>query len=96
MQSQRTALACHLEEVLAGKASLEALLRSPGPLSGVIEPCVHGLHHFLADQDIRAKDPEYRRMQENEMATLIRLLHEGASEGQLAKVSFLGVSESRP
>jgi hypothetical protein len=56
-----------------------------------IESIWHGLEHFMADADIRAKDRRYREMQEGEFAKLIQLLQEGAPPKKLAR-SFLGRS----
>ncbi len=52
-----------------------------------------GLEHFLADADIRAKDDDYREMQEQELDRLIELLQQGASKEQLRRISFLGRSK---
>lgn len=32
------------------------------------------IHHYLADEDIRSRDPEYKLMQENELKKLITYL----------------------
>ena len=52
-----------------------------------------GLAHFLADADIRAKDAEYREMQERELERLIRLLLEGEPPEELRRITFLGRSK---
>jgi hypothetical protein len=86
-----TRLAAQLQGALAGSCSLPALLAGAGaeePLAS----CFHGLQHFVADADIRAKDQDYRQMQEGEMRKLIELLLSGAAPEQLRKVSFLRVS----
>jgi hypothetical protein len=57
----------------------------PG-LSSVIWP---NLEHYLADIDIRERDPAYRAMQDTEMEKLVRLLRAGAPDVELAKVTFL-------
>jgi len=90
MQSKSSDLAMYLERVLERESSLEQLLRSPGSMAMVVEPCAGNLWHFAADQDIRDRDPGYRDMQERAMRRLIELLREGASPEELAKVSFLG------
>jgi hypothetical protein len=58
-------------------------------LLGVIWP---NLEHYLADFDIRDRDPDYRAMQDAEMAKLVRLLRAGAPDDELADISFLGYS----
>ena len=50
------------------------------------------LEHYLADFDIRDRDPDYRAMQDAEMAKLVRLLRAGAPDDELAHISFLGYS----
>jgi len=50
------------------------------------------LAHFLSDTDIRARDEDYRRMQEAELAKLISLLRAGASDAELCRIHFLGDS----
>ncbi len=72
-----------------GDAALEALtqvtaLKMPGlkELSG-------NLHHYIADAEIRARDPGYRELQDSEMSKLIARLR----AGEIAKanqVTFLG------
>jgi hypothetical protein len=57
----------------------------PGPPS-VIWP---NLEHYLADTDIRERDPAYRAMQDAEMDKLVRLLRAGAPDVELVKVTFL-------
>jgi hypothetical protein len=50
------------------------------------------LEHYLADFDIRERDPAYREMQNAEMEKLVRLLRAGAPDAELAKIHFLGYS----
>ncbi len=50
------------------------------------------LEHYLADFDIRERDPDYRAMQDGEMEKLVRLLRSGASDAELTKIHFLGDS----
>ena len=88
-EEQRSALAEYLDGVLEGTASLSALLEEPGSHTEALEPCFHGLHHYLSDEDMRLKSPAYRRMQDEEMKLLIRLLREGASTQHVSRVSFL-------
>ena len=57
----------------------------PG-LPNVIWP---NLEHYLADIDIRERNPAYRVMQDAEMEKLVRLLRAGAPDVELAKVTFL-------
>jgi hypothetical protein len=50
------------------------------------------LEHFLSDADIRARDEDYRTMQEAELAKLVSLLRADAPDSELCKVTFLGYS----
>lgn len=77
---------------MAGELSLKSVLDDPANFKGPASAVYHGLQHFLADADIRAKDSGYRTMQEREMLKLIRLLNAGADANALAKITFLGVS----
>ena len=47
------------------------------------------LEHYLADVDIRERDPAYRAMQDAELAKLVRLLRARAPAVELATVTFL-------
>jgi len=47
--------------------------------------------HYLSDADIRARDAEYRNMQEQEMRRLIEALR-GGNLDVAARISFLGPS----
>lgn len=85
-------LAQKLEAVMAGLLSLESVLDDPTNFEGPAGASFHGLQHFLADADIRAKDSTYRALQEGEMQKLIRLLKSGSDAQALAKITFLGVS----
>jgi hypothetical protein len=53
----------------------------------------HGLQHYFADADIRARDPDYGRMQKQELERLVERLEGRSSPKDLARVSFLGPSE---
>lgn len=85
-------LADALEKVLCGHVELGVVLEQPLRFHPAIESCFHGLHHFLADQDIRSKDPAYRKMQETEMRRLIVLLRSGAAPEEIRRITFLGSS----
>lgn len=86
-------LAQMLESVLAGSLALERVLEDAANFEGEAKASFHGLQHFLADADIRAKDSAYRTMQESEMLKLIHLLKSGADATALSKISFLQVSD---
>lgn len=57
--------------------------------SDVVEVVWENLEHYLADADIRAKDDQYRLMQDSEMVKLITLLRTGGSLRDLARIDFL-------
>ena len=60
------------------------------PLSEVLDVIWQNLEHYLADLDIRERDPAYRGMQDARMVTLIRLLRAGTPHDELAGIAFLG------
>ena len=84
-------LAKDLEEVLAGRLSIDVVLdeRDYWP---ELDACYHGLEHFRGDKNIRAKDARWKEMQEHELRHLISLLRSGASNEKLSEVLFLGYS----
>ncbi|MBD8530576.1 MULTISPECIES: hypothetical protein [unclassified Massilia] len=92
MTKTNEALAAELQCVLDGMAKLQDVLDNPVNQGDELQSCFHGLQHFLADEDIRAKDGAYRQMQEAEMRKLIRLLRSGADCSLLSTVHFLGTS----
>ena len=92
MPIRSESLAEKLEVVLQGVVPLESMLTDTANFDGVAESCLHGLQHFLADADIRARDKSYMAMQENELRKLIKLLRSGADSKALAAVTFLGSS----
>ena len=51
----------------------------------------HNFWHFIADEDIREKDPEYSRMQNNELEKFIRAIEKGEYE-TAQNTTFLGES----
>lgn len=89
MRVTASSLAALLQRVLAGEAPIEAVLERNEIFEGELAGCFHGLQHFAADTDIRAKDAGYREMQEGEMRRLIALLKSGADRATLEKISFL-------
>ena len=50
------------------------------------------LDHFISDYDLRARDPNYKKMQIHELNKLIRLLEAHAADDELLKIHFLGYS----
>ena len=94
MDSPAELLAQNLQSVLERTLRLEAVLEDPRHQQGPLAACFHGLQHFLADEDIRTRDEEYRRMQENEMRKLIRLLRTGADDATLRRITFLGAARA--
>jgi hypothetical protein len=93
MEPSSVALADQLQRVLDGVIQLEDVLEDPDNQGEYLEGCLHGLQHFLSDDDIRAKDADYREMQETEMRKLIALLRSGADRRVLSKIHFLGRSK---
>lgn len=92
MENERRRLAEKLEGVLSGTIDLNAVLHDAPSYGESMKHCYHGLQHYLADSDIRAKDPTYRSMQDSEMLKLIALLRSDVDPTMLSRVSFVGVS----
>ena len=63
-----------------------------GAVAEVLDVIWQNLEHYLADFDIRDRDPAYRAMQEAEMVKLIRLLRADTPDDGLADINFLGRS----
>jgi hypothetical protein len=86
-----SSLATDLEALLEGALAQEDFRRryQAGPTSRVVDVIWGNLEHYLADADIRARDPDYRAMQNDELLRLIRLLREDAPITQLQGVNFL-------
>jgi hypothetical protein len=87
----RSSLAADLEALLEGALTEEdfRLMYQSGPTSTLVDAILGNLEHYLADADIRGRDPEYRAMQNGELLKLIRLLREDAPMAQLQRVNFL-------
>ncbi|OAI56784.1 hypothetical protein AYO49_03585 [Verrucomicrobiaceae bacterium SCGC AG-212-N21] len=88
-------LAQDLELLGSGTLSAEGFrARYKSSQSAVATAVWPYVEHFLADDDIRARDDEYRTMQETELAKLVSLLRAGAPESELRQITFLGYSQS--
>ena len=85
-------LASDLEALFEGALTAEDLRsrNQSGLTSTVVDTIWGNLEHHLADSDLRARDPEYRAMQNGELLKLIRLLRDDAAIVQLRRVNFLG------
>jgi hypothetical protein len=81
---QLDALRAHRLSADSFRVQLPELFSSLG-----LDAVFANLHHYLDDEDIRVRDPEYRAMQEAELAKLISLLRSGASQTRLEEVTFL-------
>jgi hypothetical protein len=89
---KRGELADDLEFLSTGTFSIEAFRAKYERYckeSALLEAIWESLEHYLSDGDIRQRDAGYRRMQEAELKTLIRLLRSAASNTELARISFL-------
>jgi hypothetical protein len=86
-----SSLAADLEALLEGALTEDdfRLRYQSGPPSRVVAVIRGNLEHYLADADIRARDPEYRAMQNGELLKLIRLLRADAPTTQLQRINFL-------
>jgi hypothetical protein len=95
IMGDRRRLATDLEAVLKGALTEEdfRLRYQSGPTSSLVDAIWGNLEHYLADADIRSRDPEYRAMQNGELLNLIRLLREDAPMAQLQRITFLRRAE---
>ena len=87
-------LADDLDLLRTGKLSEQEFRATwePSAVPELLNVIWGNLEHYLADFDIRERDPAYRAMHDSEMQTLVRLLRAGAPAADLAKVTFLGHS----
>lgn len=93
--NERYRLASELDRVLAGAVDLGDVLEKAPSFGEPMNQCFHGLQHYLSDADIRAKDPEYRSMQESEMRRLIGLLRSETPISDLRLITFLGAPKRK-
>ena len=88
-------LADELEALLSARvtiAEFEARYKAKyeaGVVPHEVLDLIAGVWHFIADEDIRARDVEYREMQELEMYRLIRHLR-GGRLAEARRITFLG------
>lgn len=84
-------LASDLEALMLGELTEEDFRRRyRSELTSPLLDAIWGnLEHYLADADIRAKDADYRAMQDGEMLKLIQLLRGDAPLAELQRVNFL-------
>lgn len=54
--------------------------------NGEVPDLTHILGHYVTDEDVRKKDPLYKKMQNNALTEIIRLLKEGGSKSDLLKI----------
>lgn len=86
-------LVADLEALRSGRLSDEEFrLRHPIPgVSAQLDEIVCNLEHYFADRDIRARDPDYQRFQDGELAKLIDHLGSGHFD-QAARIDFVSMS----
>ncbi len=84
-------LADILEDVLKEQlTSREAVLqRLPNDIHRDVHDVLCNVDHYLADRDIRQRDPHYRHLQDQQMRALIRDLRAGMSTAALMKHAML-------
>lgn len=88
-------LLADLEALRTGDLSPESFrLRHPiRDVSGYLEAILGNLEHYLADRDIRESDPDYKSLQDAQLAKLMDHLCSGRFE-QAARIDFLSVSHA--
>jgi hypothetical protein len=85
-----------LERLLSSRLTaeeFESRYRS-GREAQVLGEFIGSISHYLADADIRAREPEYRAMQEREMRLLIGHLRAGRFD-HARRIDFLRVTHDR-
>ena len=75
-----------LKKYQSGKCSLAEVRSSFEDLDRF-----HDFWHFIADEDVREKDPEYSKMQNTELTKFIIALEKGEYE-TAQNITFLGES----
>jgi len=86
-------LADELASLRAGQLSVQEFrARWRAGLDGPLEVILVNIEHYLADLDIREREPAYRAIQDGALEELIRGLRAGASGAELARITFLGRS----
>jgi hypothetical protein len=87
----RAGLASDLEALMGGDLTEEDFRRRYRSelAARLLDAIWHNLEHYLADASIRAKDVNYRTMQDGEMLKLIQLLRGDAPLVELQRVNFL-------
>ena len=91
MQDRATIFAEELEAVRAGRAPIAKLWSQyvSQADSSQFEEILSFVEHYVADADIRAKDSQYREMQEREFDRLLAHLRAGRIS-EAKRVTFLG------
>lgn len=86
-------LANDLERHLHGTVDAEFIRDQYGNTNNSdIATLMCSIEHFLSDSDIRGKEINYRKMQEEEMTKLIKLLRSGGIN-DAKRISFLQKSK---
>jgi hypothetical protein len=87
----RSSLAADLEALLNGALTEDdfRLRYQSVPTSTFVDAIWGNLEHYLADADIRRRDPDHGAMQNGELLKLIRLLRADAPMTQLQRINFL-------
>ncbi len=82
------------EEEFSCKEFYEKYLSKYKPVDTQNLPDLVGnLGHYIDDEDLRAKDPEYKKMQNSELFKLINLVEKKASLEVMREIHFLGYSD---
>lgn len=94
MQKRAATFANELEAVRAGRAQISGLWSKyvDQPDSSHFEEILSFVNHYVSDDDIRAKDPQYREMQEREFDRLLAHLRAGRI-AEARRVTFPSPSE---
>lgn len=95
MKSEASQLCEILDRLLSGEIDSNSAQEQVESLAMTEFGKVYGnLYHYYSDEDIRQRDPEYKKFQEAELKKLIGRLRSGNIEAA-QEVSFLHVSKGK-
>ncbi len=89
MKSHKRILLADLRELHAEKISISAFRAKLREYPAELQDLLCDLEHFLSDEDIRRREPDYEKMQLSELERLIQLIEADAEPKEIRRVNFL-------
>lgn len=86
-----------LNESMSPKEFRKKYIDGPNPIdievvtNGEIPDLTHILGHYVTDEDVRKKDPQYKKMQNDALAEIIKILKTEGSNNELLKIVMWNV-----